>query len=263
MCLRGLHLLVTIVLGVLLTGCSLVGYWAGGVIDGGAGYQTDSTYLRNRLEQADAERFALPSVREHEFDSLLRLADPENNVAVGIVTRRATHVGWGLTLDTIYAYDGTRGLEGEPRMLPGEAVEIKLKDSAGTRIRGFVVRLRKNDIVVSTKVMVMGSAADAIRHIALGMVREVTMGDGRIVDGGGLSSEGARRTIASVPCVVLSAGTLPDRLFVPLDDVVELRVVSRSTRWGVARIACVLACFLGVDIPLVFLSWDNVRRGRL
>ncbi len=235
------------------SGCSFINYHIGGEIDGGEAFQTDSSYLGKCLEATEASQCSGDSLQGDQLDMLLQQASPNKKTAVSVLASGGRFCGWALTADTVLALGRGSGTGGKPRLLPGEAVTLKMSDRDERELNGRIVRLTERNMVL--RVGELG------RGFPFTGVREISLSDGRLVSGSDLASGLSSQLLAQVPCLVLHVGPRPDQLFFPYDEVQQIRIAPRSTRWGVARTVGVIVG-VPLDIGLLWMAWEPTVQGK-
>ena len=123
-------------ISISATGCSVLGYYIGGAIDGEREFEADSAYVNQALRDSKTLVYPRSFSDGDDLSSLLNRAAPGNKVIVNVLTRSENLYGRALTIDTVLAIPSRGGDRGSPALLPGETVALTIHDSARTRISG-------------------------------------------------------------------------------------------------------------------------------
>jgi hypothetical protein len=222
---------VAIAAGVLILagstmGCSAIGYFVGGAIDGGATRVVDSLSVKTEADSAGREHRSLDMAR---VTVLAKETGPGKGAVVEVRTQEGSFIQETFRVDTVLAVRGDSTDSKNEELLPGDHVTMTIGDSSLTQVKGGVLGLSRKTI----RLRVDGDD----RGYPLNKVKEIILRDERVLSGIDLAWPGSTGRFVRVPGLLLGQESPPH--FIPLQEVQQVSVTRTVTRWGTARIVCV------------------------
>lgn len=226
------------------TGCSAIGYFAGGAIDGGMKHALDSVSVTKEVDSAGLEHCSWDRER---LTSLVKEASPREGAIVEVLTQKGTFKGDALTVDTVLAVEAESTDTGSDGFFRGELATMTIRDRDLTQVRGRVLGLSKRTILLWVNRNDRRLVPDGVNAF----LRR---------DKGGLSARDLALPnfsglLIRIPGLVLGQESPP--LFIPLVEVERIRVV-RPAGWGTARTIGVIAG-AALDIVVIIVLVEAAR----
>jgi hypothetical protein len=202
-------------------GCSAIGYFVGGAIDGGMERALDSVSVTREADSAGLEHC---SWNRERLTLLVKEASPRKGCSVEVLTQKGSFKGDALIVDTVLAVKAEPPDTGSEGFLPGELVTMTIRDRDLTQVRGRVLGPGKRTILLW--------ADQNDRRHAPDSANAFLRSDNGVLSNRDLALPTFSGRLIRVPGLVLGQDSPP--IFIPLGEVEQMRVV-RPARWGTAR----------------------------
>ena len=202
-------------------GCSAIGYFVGGAIDGDTNHSVDSLSVTRTVDSAGVVHSSWDGT---QLASLVKEASPREASTVTMITRDGSYTGSVLTVDTALGIVVEPPDTGVGGFLRNEMVNLIVQGRSLTQVKGRVLGRTGNTVLVwvdrvERRRLPLG--ANASFRSEKGVHRE-----------GDAEFQGISGRLVRVPGLVVGVESLPH--FFPYGDVERIRVV-HSSGWGTAR----------------------------